>query len=145
MLNKCKIEGIIIGKCVHVAAYYSLQRAGKFVLVDFSGLSSRVAVYSSSDDYCGQVMTNPSVPQRYENLHSGPVTLRKYVIIDVNSCILSNVEIGYGPAIGAFSLVSENIGDFTIVVGVPAKPKLYRKQNFVELEKQFLNSDLNQK
>jgi len=62
------INGIEIGRHVHIAAYCSLQGNGKITLEDFSGLSSRVAVYSSSDDYSGHAMTNPCVPQNLQML-----------------------------------------------------------------------------
>lgn len=47
------IGGIFIGDYVHVAVGATLIGAGKITLSDFSGLSSRVSIYSSSDDYSG--------------------------------------------------------------------------------------------
>ena len=55
--------GIIIGDHVHVAVYSSLIGAGRITLSQFSNISSRVAIYSSSDDYSGATMTNPTVPR----------------------------------------------------------------------------------
>src|SRR5262245_8011584 len=54
--------GIRIGSYVHVAAYVLMVGAERISLEDFSGLSSRVAIYSSSDDYSGSSLTNPTVP-----------------------------------------------------------------------------------
>ena len=45
--------GIEIGNYVHLAVYVSLQGDGKITLEEFSGISSRTAVYSSNDDYSG--------------------------------------------------------------------------------------------
>lgn len=132
--------GIFIDKFVHIAAFCSIQGMGKVTLEDFSGLSSRVAIYASSDDYSGLAMTNPCVAKEFTNVISGPVTIKKHAIIGVSSCILPNVEIGIGSAIGAFSLVSKSIENSAIAVGVPAKFKVPRKQNIFELEKEFLKS-----
>ena len=132
--------GITIGKFVHIAVYCSLMGSGNITMEDFSGLSSRVSVYSSSDDYSGKFMTNPCVPKEYTNVNSGPVLLQKHVIVGVGACILPNVIIGVGSAIGAFSLVSKNIESHTIAVGAPAVAKVERKQDMFELEKQFLDS-----
>lgn len=107
---------------------------------DFSGLSSRVAVYSSSDDYSGNALTNPCVPKEFTNVDSGQVHLRKHAIIGVNSCILPNTTVGLGAAVGAFSLVSRDIEDHMIAVGVPAKSKLPRKTKIFELEQLFLSN-----
>ncbi|WP_264522050.1 acyltransferase [Flavobacterium sp. N1994] len=130
--------GIQIGKYIHIAAYCSMQGSGKITMEDFSGLSSRVALYSSSDDYSGGAMTNPCVPKEYTNVISGDITIKKHTIIGVSSCILPNVTIGEGSAIGAFSLVSKSIEDHVIAVGVPAKAKVPRKTTIFELEKKFL-------
>src|SRR4051794_15517212 len=57
--------GISIGNFVHIAVYSSLMGAGKITFADFSGLSSRVAIYSSNDDYSGATMSNPTVPSQF--------------------------------------------------------------------------------
>lgn len=61
--------GIDIGNYVHIAVYVSLIGAGKTSLADISGLSSRVAVSSSNDDYSGEHLTNPMVPAKYTGVH----------------------------------------------------------------------------
>lgn len=132
--------GIEIGKFVHIAAYCSMQGAGKVVMEDFSGLSSRVSVYSSSDDYSGQSMTNPCIDKQFTNIDSGDVIIKRHVIVGVNSCILPNVTIGSGSAIGAFSLVNKDVPNSVIAVGVPAKEKVKRSENLFEIEKLFLSS-----
>lgn len=52
------VGGISIGDYVHIAVYSSLIGAGKVSLSDFCNISSRVAIYSSNDDYSGAAMTN---------------------------------------------------------------------------------------
>lgn len=54
------IDGIWIGNYVHIATGSSLYWEWEITICDFSGLSCRVFVYSSSDDYSGAVMTNPN-------------------------------------------------------------------------------------
>jgi galactoside O-acetyltransferase len=127
--------GIKIGKYVHIAVYCSLIGKEKIELEDFSGLSSKVAIYSSSDDYSGNFLTNPCVDDRFTNVDHRPVKLEKHVIIGVGSTILPGVTIGKGSAIGAYSLVSKNIPESVIAVGVPAKEVKKRALNIFELEK----------
>lgn len=130
--------GIQIGKFVHIAAYCSLQGNSEIILEDFSGLSSRVSIYSSSDDYSGKKMTNPTVDSMFTGVYSAPVTIKKHSIIGVNASILPGVTIGFASAIGAFSLVTKDIGDHKIAVGVPAKEKILRKKDLLDLEVDFL-------
>lgn len=130
-------EGIEIGKYVHIAAYCSLIGKCRIRMDDFSGLSSRVAIYSSSDDYSGETLTNPCVPDQYKKVHHAPVRLGKHVIVGVATCILPGVTIGEGSAIGAFSLVNKTIESHIIASGVPARYVKARRKDMYDLEQQL--------
>ncbi len=138
------VGGIELGNYIHIAAYCSLIGKELIKMEDFSGLSSRVSVYSSSDDYSGNFLTNPTVPEEFTNVIHGAVVLRKHVIIGVASCILPNVEIGEGSAVGGYSLVTKNIEPGIIVSGVPARLLKKRSGKIFELEELFLQSGKSQ-
>ena len=130
--------GIKLGNNIHISVFCSLLGAGHILMNDFSGLSSRVAIYSSTDDYSGKFMTNPTVSSDYTNVKSGEVILGKHVIIGAGSIILPNVTIGDYSAIGALSLVSKNIDKLKIAVGSPARAVKNRDDNLINLECKFL-------
>lgn len=132
-------EGISIGDYVHIAAYCSLIGKCEIRLDDFSGLSSRVAIYSSSDDYSGETLTNPCVPDEFKKVHHAPVHLGKHVIVGVATCILPGVTVEEGSAIGAFSLVNRNIEKHVIASGVPARAIKPRRKEMYELETKLRN------
>ncbi len=75
------VGGIDIGSYIHIAVYSSLIGAGNISLADFSGLSSRVAIYSSNDDYSGRALTNPTVPTEFTNLKHADVKIGRHAII----------------------------------------------------------------
>jgi galactoside O-acetyltransferase len=104
----------------------------------FSGLSSRCSLYSSSDDYSGAFLTNPTVPKQFLNIKKGPIILGKHVIIGTNSCVLPGCHLGDGVAVGAFSLVNKDIEEFKIAVGIPAVAVKDRKKELINLEKECL-------
>ncbi|MCF8408717.1 MAG: acyltransferase [Crocinitomicaceae bacterium] len=131
-------KGIRIGKYVHIAAYCSLQGNGKIELHDFSGLSSKVAIYASSDDYSGESLTNPCVPEHLKKVTSGDITIGRHVIIGFNTCIMPNVMLGDGSAVGAFSFVNRNIPKNVIASGVPAKIIKNRSEKLFELERELI-------
>lgn len=133
--------GIFLGRNIHIAVFCSLMGQGKIEMKDFSGLSSRVAVYSSSDDYTGRSLTNPTVPEKYKKVAHGPVILGKHVIVGVGAVILPNVEIADGSAVGALSMVTKNVEAGIIVSGVPAKKVMVRKQNIFSLEQDLLKEE----
>lgn len=132
--------GIAIGNYVHVAVFASLMGDGKITLDDFSGLSSRVSIYSSNDDYSGQFMTNPTLPGNYTGVTHANVTLCKHTIVGSNSIILPGVTLNEGAAVGALSLVNKDCESFYIYQGVPARKIVRRSDQLLELEKEFLKT-----
>lgn len=130
-------RGIAIGDHVHIAAYCMLCGEESIILEAFSGLSSRVSIYSSSDDYLGTGLTNPTVPRELTFVHHGKVHLRKHVIIGAGTVILPGVTLGEGAAVGALSLVNRPVPAFSVVGGVPARFIKERKRDFVEIEKRL--------
>jgi len=132
--------GIEIGNYVHIAVFCSLQGEGKITLEDFVGLSSRVSVYSSNDDYFGHFMANPTIPSKYTGVTHAPVTLHKHALIGSGAILLPGIHVNTGAVIGALSLVSEDCDEFYIYKGNPAKKLLKRSKKLLKLEKEFLDS-----
>ncbi len=134
--------GIEIGNYIHIAIYSSLIGAAKIKISDFSNLSSKVAIYSSNDDYSGAYMTNPMVPIKYTNVTHEDVTLGKHVIIGCGSVVLPGVTLYEGAAVGALSLVNKDCEEFGVYVGSPAKKIKERKRNLLDCEKIFLSEQI---
>lgn len=130
--------GIYIGRNVHIACYTSLQGRARIVVADFANLSSRVAIYSSNDDYSGEFMSNPTVNPKYTNIHSEEVYIGKHVIVGAGSIILPGSVLEEGVAVGALSLVKGRLEPFGIYAGVPAKFIKPRSRRLLVLEQQFL-------
>lgn len=126
--------GIWLGNYIHIAVYSSLIGAGKITLADFCNISSKVAIYSSNDDYSGTYMTNPMVPVEYTNVTHADVTLGKHVIIGCGSVVLPGITLYEGVAIGALSLVTQTCDSFGIYLGIPAKKIKNRKRDLLEQE-----------
>lgn len=129
--------GITLGRYIHIACYCSLIGQGPITLDDFSGLSSRVAVYSSSDDFSGAVMANPTIPEEYKNVISNAVTLRRHAIVGCGAVIMPGVVLGEGAVLGALCLATRNCEPFTTYSGVPARKIGERKRELLEHEKAF--------
>ena len=104
---------------------------------DFCNISSRVAIYSSNDDYSGATMTNPTLPDKFKNVAYADVFLGKHVIVGCGSIILPGVTLEEGAAVGALSLVSRNCMAFGIYAGNPARRIKERKRDLLALERQF--------
>jgi dTDP-4-amino-4,6-dideoxy-D-glucose acyltransferase len=132
------VGGVSIGNHVHVAVFSSFIGAGRIALGDFCNISSRVSIYSSSDDYSGATMTNPTVPDRFKNVQHADVTLGRHVIIGCGSVVLPGITLADGVAVGALSLVKHDCAAYGIYVGNPARRIRERKRDLLALEQQFL-------
>ena len=131
-------EGIEIGEYVHIACYSSLIGQSKIIMKNYSGISSRVSVYSSSDNYNGEWMTNPCLPKEVTNTVHKEVIIGKHVVIGSNSVVLPGVTLSDGCCVGAMSLVSKSSDGPYVCVGIPAKKIKDRKSNIFELEKKII-------
>lgn len=136
----CTISGNVkLGSYIHIAQFSSLYggEAG-VVMGDFSGLSSKVTIYATSNDYSGESMTNPMVPAKYKpGDKEAQVKLGRHVIVGVASVILPGVEVGDGSSVGAMSMVAKSLEPWGIYVGAPARRIKDRSKKLLELERQF--------
>lgn len=130
--------GITIGSHVHIAVFSSLIGAGEITIGDFCNVSSRVAIYSSSDDYSGGYLTNPTINNEFTNVEHAPVTLCKHVILGAGCVILPNVTLADGVALGALTLVNSSLQGWGIYAGQPAKYIKPRSKDLLNLESAFL-------
>ncbi|MBM4053981.1 MAG: acyltransferase [Planctomycetes bacterium] len=130
---------ITIGSFVHIGAYCILTGGEGIIMNDFCGLSHGVQIYSRTDDYSGNHLTNPTVPQNFTKINRGTVCLERHVIIGAGSVILPNIVIGEGSAVGALSLVNKNVAPWGIYFGCPAKKVKDRSKKLLELEKQLID------
>lgn len=129
--------GITIGSNVHIAAFCFLAGKAEIRLDDFSGLSSRVSIYSSSDDYSGASLTNPTVAKEFTGVQSAPVHLGKHVILGSGSVVLPGTHLDDGAALGALSLANGKYETFGMYAGVPARRMRDRQRGLIEKERQY--------
>lgn len=133
------IEGIHIGSYVHIGASTHLfGSGGKILIEDFANISSRVSLFTASDDYKEGFLTNPMLPESYKKVETGPISIGRHSIIGCGSIVLPNVQMHLGASIGALSLVKGTVGPFEIVAGIPARLIGERSQDLIIREKDFL-------
>lgn len=133
---------VSIGNYVHIAVFTALFGGNEGIFIqDFANLSARIAVYALSDDYSGEFMTNPMVPETYKNTLESRVLIGKHAIIASGCTILPGVSLGEGCAIGAMSLVKKDVEPWTIAAGIPARYVKPRSRKLLELEEQFLQAE----
>lgn len=123
-----------IGSYVHIGGYGFLLGAGGISIADFCTTSQGVKLYSGSDDYSGETMTNPMVPDALKKLDIGKIELQRHVIMGSTSVVLPGCTLGEGVAVGALSLVNESLAPWGIYAGTPARKLRPRSKNLLTLE-----------
>jgi galactoside O-acetyltransferase len=133
-------EGISIGKYVHIASFSSISGGGTFVMEDFAGFAPGVRIFTGTDDYLGNGLTNPTIPKEYLRPIVSKVHIMKHAIIGANVVVLPGVTIGIGASIGANSLVNKDLPDWTVCYGTPCKPvKERKKEAILQMEQELID------
>lgn len=138
----CILSGNIkIGNFVHIGAYSALYGKYGIELQDYCIVSARVLIYSAIDDFSGNSLpfsALPLIPQKFVNITKGTVVLKRFVLIGCNTVIFPECILDEGVAVGAMSLIKNSFPAWKIICGIPAKILKDRKQNILEIEKNFL-------
>jgi dTDP-4-amino-4,6-dideoxy-D-glucose acyltransferase len=132
--------GIRIGRNVHISAFASIVGQAPIDFEDFSGISNKVAVFSSTDDFV-KGMTNPTIPDQFRRLKHIPVRLGRHAVVGSNSVLLPGSELGEGTSVGALSVVRGKLEPWSVYMGNPAKRIMARSRGIIDLEKEFLLSE----
>jgi len=113
---------VTIGDNVHVGAATHLFGTTGITIADFANISSRVSLFSTNDDYTDGYLTNPTVPDELRKVTGAPVAIERHAIIGCGTVVLPGVVVGTGAAVGALSLVKDDVEPFSVVAGTPARP-----------------------
>lgn len=135
----CSISGnVTIGRNVHIASYVMVIGGVEGVTFDdFSAASFGCKIFSSSDDYSGQFLTNPTIPEEFKSVTRAPIKISKHAIIGTNSVIFPGVTIEEGCAIGAMSLVNSDTNAWGVYAGIPARKIKDRSRELLILESKY--------
>ena len=112
-----------IGDNVWIGQHCLLHSAGGLSIEDDVGIGPGVRVTTSRHAEAGR-----SAPISAAELILKPVLLREGCNIGVNAIILSGVTVGRGAQVGAGAVVVEDVPDFAVVAGVPARVCRFRPE-----------------
>ena len=130
----CILSGNIkLGNYIHISAYTALYGKFGIVMEDFTGLSPRCTIFSASDDFSGEYMIGPMIPEQFTNVQGGTVKLQRFTQVGANTVILPNVTLREGTVIGAMALVKDSTEAWMVYGGTPAKIIKERKKDILRL------------
>jgi acetyltransferase-like isoleucine patch superfamily enzyme len=133
------VKGFIkIGNYVHIGGSSHINCTGGVSIGNFVAVSQGVKIYSASDDYSGEYMTNPTVPGHLRRDQIGEINIGDHVILGSGSVILPGVALAKGTAVGALSLIKSSTDEFSIYAGSPAKKIGARARKVEELAAELI-------
>ena len=128
-----------IGKYVHIASFSSVIGGGKFYMGDLSGLAAGCRIITVKEDYLGNTLNNPCVPDEYRTLPPDTfVKIGKYVTLGTNTIVHPNVTIGEGAVTGSGTVVLNDLEPYGIYVGCPARKVKDRKKDFLKMANELI-------
>lgn len=126
-----------IGNHVSIHSHCFIGSKYGVELGNFTTLAPGVKIFSSSDDYSGEFMTGPTVSTAFVGGKKGKVATGEHVIIGAGSVILPSVTIFDGVSVGSLSLVKEDLPEWSIYAGVPARRIRSRDRDLLKLAQRF--------
>ena len=138
----CKIEGgdgVRIGEHVHISSFCHLNAGGAtLVIEDHASLSSSCCVASATADWnylhSSPAQQEPIVKRIYQT------RILRYAILFMHCTVVPGVTVGIGAICLPGSVIENNVPDWAIVKGNPARVVGRRKLN--EADYNFVLSEL---
>lgn len=113
---------LIFGEHVEINDYVHIAAGEKIVVGDHVLIASKVFISDlNHGNYKGDNPDSPLSMPNNRKLSTNPIIIKDNVWIGEGVCIMPGVTIGYGSIIGALSVVTKDIPDYSIAVGSPAK------------------------
>lgn len=116
-------KSLIIGRDVEINDFVHISAGEKVSIGDNVLIASKVFISDINHGrYNGFNQDSPNLPPNDRELSTNPVFIYDNVWIGEGVCVMPGVTIGKGCIIGALSVVTKDIPDYTIAVGTPAIP-----------------------
>ncbi|CDT01398.1 putative lipopolysaccharide biosynthesis O-acetyl transferase WbbJ [Sphingobacterium faecium NBRC 15299] len=113
---------LFFGSNVQINDYVHIAAGEQIVIGDNVLIASRVFISDlNHGSYSGDFQDSPLTLPNSRKLSTQPVHIEDNVWIGEGVCVLPGVTIGKGSIIGAMSVVTKSVPDYSIAVGVPAK------------------------
>jgi galactoside O-acetyltransferase len=115
--------GIELKDFVHIGCQSSLIGEAKIKMGTYCGLSSKVSVFSSNDDFSGISLPGVKIliPEKFRNVITKPVIFDDYTGVGTLSVVLPGVTISEGTMVGSLSLVRKDLKPWSIYSGNPLR------------------------
>jgi len=121
-INKDSNRCILIGENVEINDYVHIAAGERIAIGNNVLIASKVFISDlNHGNYSGLVQDSPMSSPNSRKLSTKPVEIGDNVWLGEGVCVMSGVTIGEGCVIGAMSVVTKDVPNYSIAVGSPAK------------------------
>ena len=106
---------------VRISSHCLLTSESKIIIHKYSNISSGVKFFGGMDNTNNKLLTNPLIPNKYNEIDKGDIILKEHSIIGSNSIITPNIIIEEGTMVKPLSFVNKNTEPWKIYEGNPIK------------------------
>lgn len=131
-----------LGDYIHIGSGCTLSGDARIRIGDFGGISNHSLIFTSSDDYSGRSLTNPTVPVKFTNVHTDEVSVGRHAILGARTIVLPGSNIPEGASTGAGTLVKGSLDPWMIYAGSPAVAIKPRVKDCLSLEAELRASQI---
>lgn len=130
----CILSGKIkLGNNIHISAYTALYGKFGIEMKDYSGLSPRCTVFSATDDFSGDYLIGPMADPKNTHVTGKRISIGKYSQLGSGCIVFPGVTVNEGVAVGAMSLVLQDLEAWKIYKGIPAAYYKDRSRKLLDL------------
>lgn len=113
-----RIRGVKIGKNCHISPYVliDLLHPELIKIEDNVTISSHTMIFAHVNPSANEFLKKHGYPRMIK-----PVTIKNGAVISVGCIIIAGVTVGENSIVGAGSVVAQDVPDYCVVVGNPAR------------------------
>lgn len=136
------IEGnnvLCFGENVQINDYVHIAAGEKITIGDNVLIASKVFISDlNHGNYKGDLQDSPLSRPNSRKLGTNPIIIKDNVWLGEGVCVMPGVTIGFGCVVGALSVVTKDLPEYVIAVGIPAEP--IKKFNFESQKWEKINN-----
>lgn len=112
-----------IGNFIHLAARSTYLCSGGITLMDFAQVSMNCTLLSASDDFSGDYLIGPTVPENNRLVYKSHLRIEEHSVIGIGSVLSPGTIMNSGSALGGLSMTKrgQELEHDSIYIGNPAR------------------------
>jgi galactoside O-acetyltransferase len=132
--------GVEFGNNIHIGGHSVLAGQAAIHFADFVNISHYVGIYTSSDDFSGRTLSNPTVQGVAKGTRFASISFGRHSSVGSGSMILPGARFAEGSVLGAMSRIGRPMRPWTTYAGIPARRMRERQRDVLAHEQEYLAS-----